>query len=78
MCSATAKIGAFVGPYSAALYDMMDPRIVLSIFGGISSLATFLAYFNSDSTHKPIPSTPEDVLQIHSDSGHAKLQNEDI
>lgn len=78
MCSATAQIGAFVGPYSTVLYNMMDPRIVLSIFGGISSLTTFLAYFNSDSTHKPIPSTPEDLLQIHSDTGHTKLQNEDI
>ena len=61
MCSAVARIGSFVGPYLALLYNTMDHRIVLSIFGGIAALTSFLAYFNSDSTGKPIPSTPEDL-----------------
>ena len=77
MCSASARIGAFVGPYLTLLYNIMDPRIVLAIFGGIGAFAACLAFFNSDSTGKPIPSTPEDLLQVHLETGHIKLQNED-
>ena len=64
--SGTSRIGAFVGPYLALLYNTMDPRIVLSIFGGMAALTALLAYFNSDSTDKPIPSTPEDMVELHS------------
>ena len=62
LCSAVARLGAIAGPYLALLYNTMDPRIVLSIFGGMAALSSFLAYFNSDSTGKPIPSTPEDLV----------------
>ena len=77
MGSASARVGAFVGPYLTLLYNHIDPRIVLAIFGSIGALPAFLAFFNSDSTGKPIPSTPEDLLQLHSDTGHKKLQNDD-
>ena len=77
ICSATARIGAFVGPYASLLYNIIDTRIVLAIFGGISSFTAFLAFFNSDSTHKPIPSIPEDLVELHSNTGHKHLQDEE-
>ena len=67
VCSATARVGAFIGPYLALLYNTMDPRIVLAIFGSMAAFPAFLAYFNSDSTDKPIPSVPEDLIRLHSD-----------
>ena len=70
MCSATARIGAFAGPYSALLYNIIDDRIVLAMFGAVASLTAFLAFFNSGSTHKPIPSIPEDLVRLHSTTGY--------
>ena len=67
ICSATCRIGAFIGPYIALLYNIVDSRIVLSLFGGLAALATFIAYFISDSTGKPIPSVPEDVIKLYAD-----------
>ena len=77
-CSASARIGAFIGPYLALLYNTLDSRIVLSIFGGIAAGACFLAYFSSDSTARPIPSTPEDLVYLHSKGGYNVLRDEDI
>ena len=74
MCSATARIGAFAGPYSALLYNIIDDRIVLAMFGVVASLTAFLAFFNSDSTHKPIPSIPEDLVRLHSNTGQNMVQ----
>ena len=76
-CSATARIGAFIGPYLTLLYNTLDARIVLAIFGGLAAFATFVGFFNSDSTRKPIPSTPDDLLQLHPNTAHSKLQNEE-
>ena len=78
MGSASARVGAFIGPNMTLLYNTIDARIVLAIFGGIAAFASFLAYFNSDSTDKPIPSTPEDLVQLRSDTGHGKLREGDI
>lgn len=75
MGSASARVGAFIGPYLALLYNTMDTRIVLAIFGGMGALACLIAYFNCDSTDKPIPSTPEELLELHSPNEHAKLKN---
>ena len=65
ICSAAARIGAIFGSYMALLYNTMDSKVVLSIFGGLAAFASFLAYFSSDSTDKPIPSTPEDLVNFH-------------
>ena len=62
LCSAFARVGAFVGPYLTLLYNTMDPRIVFAIFGGVTAFAGFLACFNSDSTNKPLPATPGDLV----------------
>ncbi|KAL5250494.1 hypothetical protein ACHWQZ_G016287 [Mnemiopsis leidyi] len=76
ICSATARIGAFIGPYLSLLYNIIDSRIVLAIFGCLGACASFLAFFNSDSTGKPIPAVPEDLIPLHS-SGHEKLREEE-
>ena len=73
MCSATARIGAFPGPYSTLLYNEIDARLVLAMFAGITALTAFLSFFNSDSTHKPIPSIPEDLVRLHSNTGHGTV-----
>ena len=78
MCSATARIGAFIGPYMTLLYNTLDPRIVFSIFGGMAALASFLAYFNSDSSGKPIPSIPEDLVHLHFVSGLKNVEDEEL
>ena len=62
LCSAFARVGAFVGPYLTLLYNTINPRIVFTIFGGVTAVAGFLACFNSDSTNKPLPATPEDLV----------------
>jgi hypothetical protein len=59
------------------LYNTLDARIVLGIFGCLAVLASITAFFNSDSTGKPIPSTPADILEMHSETGHKKLEGED-
>ena len=73
MCSATARIGAFAGPYSTLLYNEIDARLVLAMFAGITAFTAFLSFFNSDSTHKPIPSIPEDLVRLHSNTGHGTV-----
>ena len=65
LCSASARVGAFAGPYLILLYDVVDPRVVLSIFGGLTALSSVVASFNSDSTHKPIPLTPDQLVSLH-------------
>ena len=77
MGSGGARIGAIVGPYMSLLYNTMDPRIVLAIFGGIAALASSITYFNSDSTDKPIPSTPEDLAELYSDAKQKKLVDQE-
>ena len=77
LCSATARVGAFLGPYMSLLYNTTDPRIVLAIFGSMAAVPAFLAFFNSDSTGKPIPSVPEDINRHQSATGHEKLKDED-
>ena len=62
--SAASRVGSFIGPYFALLYNIMDRRIVLAIYGGMAALSSFLAYLNSDSTDKPFPSTPEDLTTL--------------
>ena len=68
VCSTFARIGSFVGPYLTLLYNTLDHRIVLSLYGGMAVLSTLVAHFNSDSTGKPIPSTPEDMVRLHTGS----------
>ena len=65
LCSASARVSAFAGPYLILLYDVVDPRVVLSIFGGLTALSSFVASFNSDSTHKPIPLAPDQLVSLH-------------
>ena len=76
ICSAAARIGAIIGPYLSLMYNIIDSRIVLAIFGCLGACTSFIAFFNSDSTGKPIPSVPEDLIRLHS-SGHEKLQEEE-
>ena len=68
LCSATARVGVFLGPYMFLLHINFDPRIVLAIFGSMAAVPAFLAFFNSDSTGKPIPSVPEDLIRLYSDA----------
>ncbi|KAL5248600.1 hypothetical protein ACHWQZ_G017695 [Mnemiopsis leidyi] len=77
MCSAVARIGAFVGPYLTLLYNTIHPRGVFAIFGGMAAFAAILTCFNSDSTDKPIPATPEDLVNQHTDTGHRMLDLEE-
>ena len=77
LCSATARVGAFIGPYMSLLYNIIDPRIVLAIFGSMAAVPAFLAFFNSDSTGKSIPSVPEDLIRLYSVAGHEELKDED-
>ena len=70
LCSALARVGAFVGPYLTLLYNTVDPRIVFAIFGGLAAFAAILGCFNSDSTGKPIPATPEEFVNLHDEHGH--------
>ena len=77
MCSAVARVGAFVGPYLTLLYNSMDARVVFAIFGGMAACAAVLTCFNSDSTDKPIPATPEDLVNQHADTGHHILEEKD-
>ena len=77
MCSATARVGAVIGPYMSLLYNIIDPRIVLAIFGSMAAVPAILAFFNSDSTGKPIPSVPEDLIRLHSVAHHEELKEED-
>ena len=77
LCSASARIGAFGGSYLALLFNVLSPSIVLSMCGGMAALSSFLAFFNSDSTGKPIPSIPEDLLHLHLDNAHVKLVEEE-
>lgn len=64
ICSVSARIGAIIGPYLALLYNDMDARFVLGIFAGLSGLAALVSWFNADSTGKPIPSTPDDIVPM--------------
>ena len=65
LTSAAARIGAFVGPYFALLYNIMDTGWVLCLFGVASAFTTLVLCFLEDSTGKPIPATPADIPGGH-------------
>ena len=60
--SGAARIGSFLGPYLSLLYDVMDRKIVLAIFGGMGVLVALLTCFLlEDTTGVEIPETPADL-----------------
>ncbi|XP_063676584.1 solute carrier family 22 member 2-like [Bolinopsis microptera] len=59
LCSGTARIGSFMGPYLSLLYDVLDRRIVLGMFGGMGLLAAVGTFFLlEDSTGMAVAETP--------------------
>jgi MFS family permease len=62
LCSGAARIGSFIGPYLSHLYDVLDRRIVLAIFGGVGLLTSVATWFLlENSTGLNIPEIPSDL-----------------
>ena len=72
LCSGTARVGSFIGPYIVHLYDYLDRKVVMGIFGGVGILGALGTFFLlEDSTGVDIPETPSDI------QGTKQLEEED-
>lgn len=71
ICSCTARIGSFAGPYLSHLFDYLSRRLVLGIFGGVGVLAALMTGFLlQDTSGLAIPETPADL------QGRQKIQED--
>ena len=73
LCSSSARVGSFIGPYISLLYNVTDRRIPLVLFSGASALACLATTFLADSTGRSIPDTPSEREQRAADEGRATL-----
>ena len=62
LSSASARVGSFIGPYVSILYTVTDRRVPLAVFAAASVVCCVAVFFLPDTTGKPIPETPADVV----------------
>ena len=65
LCSSSARVGSFIGPYVSLLYGVTDRRVPLALFAGLSVCGCVVVLFLPDTTGKSIPDTPKDVEIEH-------------
>ena len=61
LCSATARVGSFIGPYLSLLHGKLDDRVLFALFGGAALAAAGLTLLLPDSSGRASPDTPADI-----------------
>ena len=65
LCSSSARVGSFIGPYVSLLYGVTDRRVPLALFAGLSVCGCVVVMLLPDTTGKNIPETPKEVEIEH-------------